>query len=72
MIAVAVLALGPLLYFGGILLKIKTPGGTVVLDIDLQEIAGTEVFVDDQKKITLTTAATSSPSRSRSIAPRAN
>ncbi len=55
LIAASVLALGPVLYFGGILLKINTAGGTVVLTIDQPEIAGAEVFVDDQKKITITT-----------------
>jgi serine/threonine protein kinase len=41
------------IWFSGILLRVQTPAGTIVLRIDQPEIAGAEVAVDGQQKITL-------------------
>ena len=54
--AVAGLALMAAILFAGMVFRIETPGGTLVLEVDQPEIAGAEVLVDGQKKITITTA----------------
>lgn len=45
----------------GIVLTIRTPQGTIVLTMDQPEIAGAEVSVDDQKKITIRTGKDDEP-----------
>lgn len=44
-----------LLLLAGIVFKIETPAGTVILEVDQPEMAGAVVSVDDQKKITINT-----------------
>jgi len=45
----------------GIVLTVRTPQGTIVLTMDQPEIAGAEVSVDDQKKITICTGKDDEP-----------
>ena len=46
-----------LLYLTGVIFKGEDPsGGTVVLEIDQPELLGAEVFIDGEKKITITKA----------------
>ncbi|MCC9609066.1 SUMF1/EgtB/PvdO family nonheme iron enzyme [Blastopirellula sp. JC732] len=47
--------LGGVALLAGFLLQLQTPAGTVVLEINQPEIAGAEVLVDGEKKITITT-----------------
>lgn len=54
-------ALAAILLLLGILISVKTPVGTIVLVIDQAEIAGAEVTVDDQKKITIRTGIGEEP-----------
>ena len=53
--AVAGLALvsAIVLYFAGVILKVETPGGTVVVEIDQPEMAGASVSIDGERKLTL-------------------
>ncbi|MCC9608255.1 protein kinase [Blastopirellula sp. JC732] len=45
----------------GIFLKVETPAGTIILEIDQPEIAGAEVTVDGQKRITIKTGERQEP-----------
>ena len=59
--AVATLSVVAGLLLAGILLRVKTSVGTVVLEIHQPEISGAEVFVDGEKKITITTPDDNQP-----------
>ena len=58
-IAGAVLAL--LILLAGIILKVDTSAGTIILEIDQPELAGAVVSVDDQQKITIKTGEGKEP-----------
>ena len=53
--------LAPLIFMAGIIFKIDTPAGTIVLEVDQPELAGAVVSVDDQKKITIKTGEGQEP-----------
>jgi WD40 repeat protein/tRNA A-37 threonylcarbamoyl transferase component Bud32 len=59
--AVVILTVVAGLLLAGILLRVKTSVGTVVLEIHQPEIFGAEVFVDGEKKITITTPDDNQP-----------
>ncbi|MCC9609053.1 protein kinase [Blastopirellula sp. JC732] len=58
--AVCLLALAGFggLWAAGVFLRVETPAGVIVLEIDQPELAGAEVTVDGQKKITIRTGST--------------
>ncbi|MBI3863275.1 MAG: SUMF1/EgtB/PvdO family nonheme iron enzyme [Planctomycetia bacterium] len=60
-VKIAAGGLAALLLVYGIVLLIKTPAGTIVLTMDQPEIAGAEVTVDGQKKITIRTGVGDEP-----------
>lgn len=53
--------LAALLLLAGIVFKVETPAGTVILEVDQAEAAGAVVTVDDQKKITIETGTGEAP-----------
>ncbi|MCC9604692.1 protein kinase [Blastopirellula sp. JC732] len=55
------LALFGMALAAGFLLKVKTPHGTIILEIDQPELAGAEVLVDDEKRLTIKTGQGQEP-----------
>ncbi len=55
------LVLASLIFMAGIVLKVDTSVGTIILDIDQPELTGAVVTVDDQKKVTLKTGEGKEP-----------
>jgi len=53
--------LASLILMAGIILKVDTPAGTIILEIDQPEVAGAVVSVDDQQKITIKTGEGKEP-----------
>ena len=53
--------LAPLIFMAGIVFKIDTPAGTIILEVDQPELAGAVVSVDEQKKITIKTGEGKEP-----------
>ena len=53
--------LASLILMAGIILKVDTAAGTIILEIDQPELAGAVVSVDDQKKITIKTGEGKEP-----------
>jgi len=53
--------LAPLILLAGIVLKVDTMEGTIILEIDQPELAGAVVSVDDQQKITIKTGEGQEP-----------
>ncbi|WP_417391050.1 protein kinase domain-containing protein [Gimesia sp.] len=53
--------LAPLIFMAGIVFKIDTPAGTIILEVDQPELAGAVVSVDEQKKITIKTGEGQEP-----------
>ncbi len=62
-IAVCLLALGGfgLAWASGIFLKVETPAGTIVLEMDQPELSGAVVSVDGDQKLTIQTGAGKEP-----------
>ncbi len=58
---IAGVVLASLILIAGIVFKIDTPAGTIILDIDQPELAGAVVSVDDQQKITIKTGKGTEP-----------
>ena len=58
---IAGVVLASLILIAGIVFKIDTPAGTIILDIDQPELAGAVVSVDDQQKITINTGKGTEP-----------
>lgn len=57
----AAIALVAALMAAGIFLRVSTPVGTIVLEVDQPELAGAVVSVDGRQKITIKTADSSEP-----------
>jgi len=53
--------LASLILLAGIILKVDTAAGTIILEIDQPELAGAVVSVDEQKKITIKTGEGKEP-----------
>ncbi|MDF1745722.1 MAG: protein kinase [Gimesia sp.] len=53
--------LASLILIAGIVLKVDTPAGTIILEIDQPDLAGAVVSVDDQQKITIKTGKDKEP-----------
>ncbi|WP_298866587.1 LamG-like jellyroll fold domain-containing protein [uncultured Gimesia sp.] len=53
--------LASLILLAGIVLKVDTAAGTIILEIDQPELAGAVVSVDDQQKITIKTGEGTEP-----------
>lgn len=60
-VASCLLGIIGLVWGAGILFKVDTPEGTIILEIDQPELAGAVVSVDDQKKITIKTPEETDP-----------
>jgi serine/threonine protein kinase/Leucine-rich repeat (LRR) protein len=58
---IAGVVLASLILIAGIVFKIDTPAGTIILDIDQPELAGAVVSVDEQQKITIKTGKGTEP-----------
>ncbi|QDT24390.1 protein kinase domain-containing protein [Gimesia chilikensis] len=58
---IAGVVLASLVLIAGIIFKIDTPSGTIVLEVDQPELAGAVVSVDEQKKITIKTGEGKEP-----------
>jgi len=58
---IAGVVLASLILLAGIVLKVDTAAGTIILEIDQPELAGAVVSVDDQKKITIKTGEGKEP-----------
>lgn len=61
LIAAGLLGIMGLVWAAGILLKVDTPEGTIIVEIDQPELAGAVVSVDGQKKVTITAGAGKEP-----------
>ncbi len=58
---IAGLVLASLVLIAGIVFKIDTPAGTIILEVDQPELAGAVVSVDEQQKITIKTGKGTEP-----------
>ncbi|QGQ22043.1 protein kinase [Gimesia benthica] len=58
---IAGLALAGFVFMAGIVFKLETPAGTVILEVDQPAAAGAMVSVDDEQKITISTGKNQEP-----------
>lgn len=58
---IAGLALAALVFLAGIVFKLETPAGTVILEVDQPAAAGAVVSVDDEQKITINAGKNQEP-----------
>jgi serine/threonine protein kinase/WD40 repeat protein len=52
-VAIALAGLAGLILLGVVLLRVKTPSGTIILEVDQLELAGAVVEVDGQQRVTI-------------------
>ena len=58
---IAGLALAAFVFLAGIVFKVETPAGTVILEVDQPAAAGAMVSVDEEQKITINTGKNQEP-----------
>lgn len=58
---IAGLALAAFVFLAGIVFKVETPAGTVILEVDQPTAAGAVVSVDEEQKITINTGKNQEP-----------